>query len=225
VDRFRERRDEFLVAAAVAHREAGWVTHDYAVTAGDEFQNIVTGTAYVPTLVFDLRRRFRPLDLRIAIGVGRVASLPTPTEPVNIGGTGEAFERAREAMDSLRGPTFKSWQPLAASKFARKYRSFTALRTGVDDLDVAVNIIYRLLDSLLRRTTDRQWETINAYEQHHRLDRAAEALEVDESTVSRNLNRSSYWQALDAMVAVEQILRRLDATIQNPQLAPRNART
>ena len=33
----------------------------YAVTAGDEFQTVVTSIEMVPHLIFDLRRRMRPL--------------------------------------------------------------------------------------------------------------------------------------------------------------------
>lgn len=203
---FKNVRDERLAAISTAHREAGWVAYDYAVTAGDEFQNIVDAPQHVPALVFDLRRRFRPLDLWIAIGLGTIESRPQAGEAVNVAGSGEAFELARAAMGHLRDPAAHPWPDEASSRFARKYTFLTAFRSRGAQVDASVNIIYRLLDSLLQGTTERQWQTIDAYEEHHRLDRAAEKLGIDESTASRNLHRASYWQALDAMVALEDIL-------------------
>lgn len=199
VEDFKALRDERLSGASAAHRARGWVVADHAVTAGDEFQNIVAQVRYLPRLVFDLRRRFRPLELRIAIGIGGIDTLPAVGEPVNVGGTGEAFVHARAAMDGLRGMSGHGAE-------GRKYPVFTAQRSHRLDVDTAVNAIYRLLDSLMQRTTARQWQTIDAYEQYGRLDRAADALGIDESTASRNLSRASYWQLRDAVSALEEIL-------------------
>jgi hypothetical protein len=199
VEDFKTLRDVRLASASAAHRARGWVAGDHAVTAGDEFQNIVAEIAQVPRLVFDLRLRFRPLDLRIGIGIGAIDTRPVAGEPVNVGGTGEAFVLARAAMDGLRGTR-------ARGVDARKYPVFTALRSSQPRVDGTVNIIYRLLDSLLQRTTARQWQTIDAYEQYEKLDRAADALGIDASTASRNLSRGSYWQVLDAVAALEEIL-------------------
>lgn len=207
VEGFKSLRDERLAGASAAHRALGWVAADHAVTAGDEFQNIVTAVAHVPRLVFDLRRRFQPLELRVAIGLGGIDTRPAAGEPVNVGGTGEAFVRAREAMDYLRGQPFEAGRSAAGSRPGRKYPLFTAMRSGQPRRDATVNTIYRLLDSLLQRTTARQWQTIAAYEQYERLDRAADALGIDESTASRNLSRASYWQVLDAIAALEEILQ------------------
>jgi len=200
-----EIRNRKLAEISRGHIGQGWVEYEYAVTAGDEFQNIVVAARHVPSVLFDLRRRFRPLGLWIAIGVGQIATFPTGSEPVNVGGTGEAFELAREAMNFLRD-TPRSPSSRAFRAFKRKYAFSTAFRSQDNDSDVAVNIIYRLLDTLLDRTTERQWETINAYEDLGRADRAAARLGVDESTVSRNLSRGSYWQALDAITALARIL-------------------
>lgn len=220
IEALREVRDTRLEVASRAHREEGWTRHAYAVTAGDEFQNIVPMPHHVPRLVFDLRRRFRPHELRVAIGVGRVDSLPAEDEPVNVAGSGEAFERARAAMDSFEPERdIPARHRIARAMVARKYRYLTAFRSGDPELDRAVNIIYRLWDTLLQRVTDRQWQTISAYVETEprrfsmgpaaltgRQDRAAELLGVDASTFSRNLARGGYWQSLDAIGALTEML-------------------
>src|SRR5689334_25256969 len=45
----------------------------YAVTAGDEFQTVAADLRQIPGILFDLRRRMRPLQLRIGIGIGRIS--------------------------------------------------------------------------------------------------------------------------------------------------------
>jgi len=63
-------------------------------------------------------------------------------------------------------------------------------------LDLALNLIYQLHDTLLRQVTPRQWETLKAYTGARRQDLAATAkrMDLDASTVSRNLQRGHYWQ-------------------------------
>ena len=208
VEGLREIRDQKLAEVYSAQVDLGWVEQRYAVTAGDEFQNIIAAPSLIPGAVFDLRWRFRPLDLWIAVGIGLVDPLPTSTEPINVIGMGEAFERARQAMHYLRGRRVPDWQPLARELLARKYKFMTAFRSGDDTMDTTANIIYRLIDALVQRVTPRQWETIRAYEETGKQDLAASRLELDESTVSRNLSRGFYWQMLDSTGALATLLER-----------------
>src|SRR6201987_6295526 len=63
---------EGLRRANRVHLKKKRIRVPYAVTAGDEFQTVVTSIEMVPHLIFDLRRRMRPLDLRIGIGIGTI---------------------------------------------------------------------------------------------------------------------------------------------------------
>jgi hypothetical protein len=190
----RRARDARLRRASDRHGSQGLVASPYAITAGDEFQGLARQLSDIPRIVFDLRATFYPLKLWIAVGFGRVRSLPGPGEAVNVAGLGEAFELARTAMSELK-----------ASR-GKKYRVSTAFRSADDELDLLVNLVYRLHDTLLRGITPRQWQTIRAYEETGRLEDTAAELGIDESTVSRNLRRGFYWQLRDATESLATVL-------------------
>jgi hypothetical protein len=191
---FAKERDRRLKAVSTRHQRRGWIAAPYAVTAWDEFQTVLAHAASIPHVVWDLRLAFQPMSLRIGLGQGAIASMPLRGQPVNVGGSGKAFQFARLALDSLKGRT------------RLKYPVLTALRSDNEDLESVVNCIFALQDSLLQRITRRQWETITKVERVTAQDKAARSLGVDESTVSRNLKRGSYWQIKDAGRVLERLL-------------------
>ncbi len=103
--RFTAIRNRKLDAASAAHQKQRIVLGPYTITTWDEFQNIAAGLRHVPGLIFDLRRLFHPLQLRIGVGLGKV-DRPI-RRPINQAG-GEAFILAREALDKLKGGRAKS---------------------------------------------------------------------------------------------------------------------
>ncbi len=108
---------------------------------------------------------------------------------------GPAFEGAREAIESLK----KGW----------KFDALTAFRTLDAQWDLALNLVYRLHDTLLQEVTPRQWETIEAHDMLPSQDLAATAkrLLIDVSTASRSLQRAHYWQLAETRVTVGKILK------------------
>lgn len=191
---FKRQRNRALRSASRAHVTEGLVREPYAVTAWDEFQSLAGDPGALPRILLDLRLRFRPLPLRVSFGIGRVESYPDPGEAVNVGGSGEAFELAREGMEELRNP--------------RKYTYRTVLRSRDPAGDEAVNLILRLQDTLIERITGRQWETIELQRRTGRQETTARRLGIDESTVSRNLQRGFYWQLEDVERILGEVLRR-----------------
>jgi hypothetical protein len=163
----------------------------YAVTAGDEFQVVLAKPEFTPQVILDLRRFFHPIELRIAIGIGKASGVHK--QPVNRHGRGEAFLRARQAAERL-----KEGNP--------KYRLLTVFDSGNELFDTIANTIYRLQDSLSQRTTRSQWAAINTRLATGRQDKTARRLKLDISTVSRNLKRGYYWQLMETTEAMERIL-------------------
>jgi hypothetical protein len=194
VDGFLELRDERLGRLSRDHRSRELVSAPYTVTTWDEFQNIAPRPSATPTLVWDLRCAFRPHELRIAVGFGSVEAPAADGQPMNVSASGTAFERAREGMDRLKNGS------------GTKYRTLTAFATGDPQLDRTVNLVYRLHDTLVQEITRRQWEVILALRRTGRQDRTAELLEIDESTVSRNLRRGFWWQVEDTRSTLEELL-------------------
>lgn len=197
IDEFRSIRDDRLTRLSTDHRGRGLVATDYAVTSWDEFQNVVDRPAHLPRVIWDLRCAFHPLSLWIGVGFGTIEEMPRNGEPLNVGATGEAFERARQAMDHLK------------DRGAAKYPLLTAF-AGADPLPVEMlEVAYRLHDTLIRKITDRQWETILVQRETQSSTETARRLEIDESTVSRNLRRGSWWQIQDTLDRLPKILEKL----------------
>jgi hypothetical protein len=192
VPAFRRKRDQKLRELSALHQREKLVLSPYAVTAWDEFQTILRKPEYAPKAILDLRRLFHPLELWIAVGMGAVSE--ARRRPVNVYAGGEAFERARKAADRLK-------------EGGSKYRAFTSFESGNELFDTIANTIYHLHDTLLAKTTEKQWASINLQMDTGRQDDTARRLKVDASTVSRNLKRGYYWQLQETKQAMEQIIR------------------
>lgn len=181
---FARRRDCVLGDLSERHKAAGWTDFDYAVTAWDEFQGLVNAPAMLPRVAWDLWRAFRPWSLRLAFGIGPVerASSGDSTQALNEAVTGEAFYRARAALELLDSP--------------RHGLSRVRLQAGApsDPRAMACNAVLRLADALVQDVTDRQWEVIERYEHSGKQTEVAAALGVAESTVSRSLASARYWE-------------------------------
>jgi len=171
--------------------EKKWILSEYAITAWDEFEGILSRPAHVPAVIVDLRRYFHPLDLWIGIGMGEVTE--PHRKPVNVFAGGEAFERAREAMNTLKSKSSKTGV-------------LTSFLTGNEMFDLIGNTVYQLHDSLLQSISTRQWETINVLMETSAQERAAKKLRLNKSTVSRNLRRAFWWQIQETQRAMERII-------------------
>jgi hypothetical protein len=150
--------------------------------------------AIVPELIFDLRRRLQPLSLRVGLGIGKINGRLLP--PVNKLG-GEAFQFARRAIEDVKQGA------------SHKYPVLTAFRSGNEAFNRVANLIYGLHDTLLGEMSARQWKTINAFLTHQkRAPQAARALSVGVSTVSRTLRRGHFWQIVETIEGMSEIIER-----------------
>jgi SatD family (SatD) len=194
----RTRRDlrallgQRLAKASRAHLRGKHIRLPYAVTAGDEFQTIMTSYARLPELIFDLRELLRPLRLRMGIGIGTVSG--KVHGPVNRLG-GEAFQFARQALERVKGGE------------GNKFRVLTGFKTQDTAFDSTANLIYALQDTLLLKVTEKQWETIAVFRKKRRLRDTAEAMRLDVSTVSRNLKRGYFWQVEETLKGMKTLLQ------------------
>ena len=179
-----------LRSVAAAHLREKRIRLPYAVTAGDEFQTIASDLGQIPGLIFDLRRRMRPLQLRIGIGVGRISGHLRP--PVNQLG-GQAFEFARTAIGETKEGRLHSGK-------------ITRFRSENEEFDLLANLIYNLHDALVGHLSEKQWRTVDAYLAKGRVDLAARSLGINASTASRNLSRSHLWQTLEMMDSMKKII-------------------
>lgn len=191
IKEFRRKRDQKLYRVSQAHVDNKWILSEYAVTAWDEFEGILSAPPHIPDVILDLRRHFHPFQLWIGIGIGQVTD--PYRKPVNIFAGGEAFERARDAMNRLKAKRSKTG-------------ALTAFVTPNEIFNLIANSVYHLHDTLLENISTRQWQTISVYIQTKRQDLTAKRLGLNESTVSRNLRRGFWWQLQETRTAMEQVI-------------------
>ena len=190
--RFRQILGESVQKLSRVHLREKLVRLPYAVTAGDEIQTIAAALEDVPELIFDLRRRTRPMTWRIGVGIADIPGrLVGPANRL----TGEAFVYARHALES------------AKSGEGRRFEVLTAFCSTDPRFDVIVGTLYGLHDTLLKSISEKQWETISAYKDKGSIRRAAEALHVDNSTVWRNLKRGYLWQMEETVRTTKELIR------------------
>jgi len=191
IEQFRRKRDQKLSRISKLHADKKWILSEYAITAWDEFEGILSSPTNIPAAIVDLRRYFHPFELWIGIGIGQVTE--PHRKPVNVFAGGEAFERAREAVNELKAKRSKTGV-------------LTSFVTGNDTFDLIANTIYDLQDTLLQSVSIKQWQTINVLMETNRQDLAAKKLRLSDSTVSRNLRRGFWWQIQKTTQAMEQII-------------------
>jgi SatD family (SatD) len=171
-----------LAAVSKRHLRRKLVNLPYSVTAGDEFQTVTGNLPSIPAVILDLRSMLRPLSLRIGIGIGSVSDRIQP--PVNRL-SGEAFQFARRAIENIK------------TNGLFKFEVLTAFASRDDSFNSTINLIYGLHDTLVLKITTKQWETIQEFLDRPSLEQAAGRLNLDPSTVSRNLKRGYYSQLVE----------------------------
>lgn len=182
-----------LAAVSSRHLRKKLIQLPYSVTAGDEFQTVSRDLPSIPAVILDLRRALRPLSLRIGVGFGRISDRIQP--PVNRL-SGEAFQRARNAIENIKhGSLFK-------------FEVLTAFESRNADFNGTINLIYGLHDTLVLKITGKQWETIEEFLERPTLEQAAKRLKLDASTVSRNLKRGYYWQLSETVKVAGSLIER-----------------
>ena len=191
IDDFPSERDKRLRPITRLHRTSDLIASDYAVTAWDEFEGLLTALEHVPQVLLDLRRYFHPLQLRIAIGIGDVSN--PSRKPVNVFAGGSAFERARKAITQLNAER---------TTMARS----TLFLSDSSEFDTIMNTLYQLHDTLVERISDKQWEAINLQLKAKSQDSTAQRLGLDKSSISRRLRRGYYWQLVNTREAAKTII-------------------
>lgn len=191
---FARHRDQALSSLSRSHRQAGWMDADYAVSAWDEFQGLITRPAALPRVLWDVYKAFRPLDLKLAVGGGRVERLADADRAINQSATGEAFFLARKALELL------------TERRHGAGRARVAVGWNEVPVEAALNSALRLLDLLVAEITGKQWAVIECYEETPHQGEVAARLGKSESTISRSLAAARYWDIRSSIEDLERFL-------------------
>ncbi|MEJ6951333.1 SatD family protein [Natronospora cellulosivora (SeqCode)] len=149
----------------------------FIIYSGDEVQGLLQDPSDSYRLIRELQRMMYPVKLQFGVGIGEL-STPVPVE-LDTAYTGEldgeAYYRAREMLN-----------------LAKKYNQNVFYYFDDRACDLINNLI-AFIDSTEDLRTEKQWETVRLYEKYKKQKLVAEELNINQTTVSRSLNRSSYY--------------------------------
>lgn len=162
----------------VSRRGTG-VASPYTITLGDEFQAVYRQPSVLWVDLVDILAAVHPVQVRVAIGVGSLATRLNPRQA--LGMDGPAFHRAREAMTNLKnGPS----RFQIAGENAAEWKLINHLLALLsNELAGWSQMRLRILAGRLRGQAVRQMET---------------ELRISKVAIYKNINAS----ALDDVVAI-----------------------
>lgn len=160
------------------------IASKFLLTLGDEFQGLLHSASASYRLVRRFQELMAPVDFCFGIGVG---TLSTPLKPEALGMDGEAFHRARAALEK-----------------ARKSKRDILYELNSPSLDL-LNAIIGLIGHERRRMTARQQQILRLMEETERQQTVARRLRISQPAVSKVV--SSLRHVLEAEEAVQRFLQ------------------
>lgn len=167
---------------------------EISISHGDEIQVVIKDLSKLPKAIRHLRYGCLPFELRVGIGIGEISYFANSKEPRDMNGV--AFHLARTAIEEINNK--KNISTRILSQKSKKKESNNI---------IAINTIYSLVDSILNKWKEKQWESIHTYEKRKTYELAAETLGVTKQNVSKTCN-SAQW---DLVKKVEESLVKLFA--------------
>lgn len=152
----------------------GLILTKVCASRGDEIQVVCSNINNICYVTRKLRYYFRPLKLRVGIGIGEIS---TEINENSWDMNGEAFFRAREALDTVK----------KEEKLRRTY-----IVSPDDHLDFIINSIYMLMDSIISEWSIPKWEAIHAYEKYNNYEKAGEYLKKTRQAVSNSCKSAHF---------------------------------
>lgn len=152
----------------------GLIRTNVCSSRGDEIQVLCSNIKNITEVIRKLRYYFRPLNLRVGIGIGEISTeISLNSWDMN----GVAFFRAREALDIV--------------KKEEKMR-MTYIISPNQELDFIINSMYMLMDSIISEWTMSKWESISAYEKYNNYEQAGKYLEKSRQAISNSCKSAHF---------------------------------
>lgn len=164
--------------------------YSFSLLRGDEIQGVLAGglPTELPATVRLLRYFLYPFEVRIGVGAGLIAREEMTDNPWEL--TGEAFHRAREALNYLN----------------KNDRQRTYVKSDQKKIDIIVNSLWLLMDVIQARWTEAQWEAIHVYEKEGTYRKASQKLDIALQNVEKRCSAASWKEFRQAEENMGQIL-------------------
>lgn len=176
------------------------IVSKFTITLGDEFQGLLKPQAEI-FQVLDQIQRLIPHPIRFGIGYGDIVTAINPE--ISIGADGPAYWQARNAIEYIKE---NHWN----GKGQRYFQ-------GLKELEMSLNTILLLCDTLKSQWTDLQSETFDQmlaqgiYTYQFNQKDFAEELGISQSSLSKRLNSSNIKVYLKGMETASHLLEEYHA--------------
>src|SRR6056297_54917 len=145
-----------------------------ALSRGDELQCVVASDKNPFSVIRAIRFALLPYKLKISIGIGEIEIPDAVRDSWDL--SGEAFFRAREALEHLSGADDTCLE----------------LHSGQPTKDLAINSILTLMNMIINDWTATQFNYLMAYERYGTYEKTAEALNVSSQNIHKACKRAKW---------------------------------
>ncbi|MFW6014893.1 MAG: SatD family protein [bacterium] len=146
----------------------------YNISRGDEIQGVFKNTFFRPEMIRRLRYQLLPYKIRVGVGVGDISEGIEENNSWDMNGS--AFFHAREALDKTK----------SEKAYNTFYKSYNNL------IDEIINTFYLLIDSVMDKWTDAQWEAVNIYEKEETYKNTADILGIAFQNVEKRCDAANW---------------------------------
>ncbi|MCC3864028.1 SatD family protein [Terrisporobacter petrolearius] len=150
------------------------ISTDVSISRGDEIQVFCSDIINIIEVIRQLRYYFRPLKIRIGVGIG---GINTEKSDNSWNMDGEAFFKAREALDKVK---------------IQDKKRMTYICSPNEQFDIISNSIYMLMDSIINEWSDSKWESVNAYEVYENYEKAGNSIGKSRQSISNNCKTAHF---------------------------------
>jgi len=145
-----------------------------ALSRGDEVQCVVKKGENPFSAIREIRFVLLDYQLKIGLGIGEIEIPESARDSWDL--SGEAFFRAREALDHLSGAD----------------ETCVEMLSGDLHQDLAVNSILTLMNLIMNDWTITQFNYVMAYERYGTYDKTSEALNVSSQNIHKACKRAKW---------------------------------
>lgn len=165
------------------------ISTNVSISRGDEIQVFCSDIINIIEVIRQLRYYFRPLKIRIGVGIG---GIHTEKSDNSWNMNGEAFFKAREALDKV--------------KIQNKKR-MTYICSPNEQFNIIGNSIYMLMDTIINEWSDSKWQSINAYEVYENYEKAGNAIGKSRQAISNNCKTAHFEKIKQAEDDLKRIIQ------------------
>lgn len=173
-----------------------YIESKFTITLGDEFQCLFNDASVVIDVIEYIKQEF-DVSVRFGIGIGFITT--TINKEIAIGADGPAYHYAREAINNAKASESKHCT----------FASDVKIKLEDSYNEEVINTMLALLGSINSNRTPSQKRIIKHMKDGMTQKELGKIVNLDQSTIQRSFEKSSYYQYIDGLKVVKKIMKEL----------------